>query len=78
MLLLSLLPPPIFSLSSQDDAGTTVVELITTFGCVLGLPESIFSSSLKNGGFLLGVAFPVFLSSSLYRRHASRANFLPY
>ena len=44
--------------SSHDDAATT-------FGCVLGLSDSILSSSSKNGGFLQGVAFPVFLSSSL-------------
>ena len=42
----------IFSLSfSQDDAVTIVVELMTTFGCVLGLSDSILSSLSKNGGF---------------------------
>ena len=74
LLLLLLLPfgmISIFSLSSShDDAVTIVVELMTTFGCVLGLSDSILSSSSKNGGFLLGVAFPVFLSSSLYWRYA--------
>ena len=35
----------IFSLSSShDDAVTIVVELMTTFGCVLGLSDSILSS----------------------------------
>ena len=51
----------IFSLSSShDDAVTIVVELMTTFGCVLGLSDNILSSSSKNGVFLLCVAFPVF------------------
>ena len=74
MLLLLLLPfgmISIFSLSSSHDNAVTIfVELMTTFGCVLGLSDSILSSSSKNGGFLLGVAFPVFLSSSLYWRYA--------
>ena len=51
--------------SSHDDAVTIVVKLMTTFSCVLGLSGSILSSSSKNG-----VAFPVFLSSSLYWRYA--------
>ena len=61
-----MLPPS----SSHDDAATIFAELITTFGCVLGLSDSILSSSSKNGGFLLGAAFPVFLSSSLDWRYA--------
>ena len=64
LLLLSLLLLPfgmisIFSLSSShDDAVTIVVELMTTFGCVLGLSDSILSSSSKNGGFCLVWRFP--------------------
>jgi len=59
--LLLLLLPFLFSLSSpHDDAVTIVVELMTIFDCVLGLSDSILSSSSKNGGFLLGVAFAVF------------------
>ena len=42
---------------------------MAVFGWVFGILESIFSSSSKNGGFLLGVAFLVFFSSSLYRRY---------
>ena len=61
-----MLPPS----SSHDDATIIFAELMTTFGCVLRLSDSILSSSLKNGGFLLGVAFPVFLSSSLDWRYA--------
>ena len=49
----------IFSLSSShDDAVTIVVELMTTFGCVLGLSDSILSSSSKNGVFCLVWRFP--------------------
>ena len=74
MLLLLLLPfgmISIFSFSSSHDNTVTIfVELMTTFSCVLGLSDTILSSSSKNGGFLLGVAFPVFLSSSLYWRYA--------
>ena len=73
LLLLLLLPfgmISIFSLSSSHDAVTNVVELMTTFGCVLGSSDSILSSSSKNGGFLLGVASPILLSSSLYWRYA--------
>ena len=68
--MLSLLLPfgmiSIFSLSSSHDDAVTD----DNFDCVLGLSDSILSSSSKNGGFLLGVAFPVFLSSSLYWRYA--------
>ena len=60
-----ILPPS----ASHDDAATIFAELMTTFGCVLGLSDSILSSSFEEWSVFAwcGVKF---LSSSLDWRYA--------
>ena len=56
------------SFSSQHDALTILVDLITHFGSVLGLSDRTSSNLSKKGDFLPGVPFPVLLVSRLHCR----------